>query len=119
MADTNYEVLIKAMDILKRIEDLRFKKGWSIYMMAKESALDQATIAAWYYKGRKPSVDSLEKICDGFDITMSRFFADDSDDEQVVLTQSQKELLNCWDTLSRRQKASMLQLMKDIPNNNL
>ncbi|MDF2838376.1 MAG: helix-turn-helix protein [Evtepia sp.] len=102
------------MDILKEIENMRLKRGWSIYTMAKECGLDQSTISAWYHKGRKPSVESLEKLCEGFGITMSRFFA--VDDELITLTREQRELLNCWDALSKKQKVSTLQLIKDMPN---
>ena len=105
------------MDILKRIDAIRMKKGWTIYVLAKETGLDQATIAAWYHKNRMPSIESLEKICDGFGISMSRFFA--GDDERVALTPEQRELLDSWDALSKKQKISALQLIKDIPNHNL
>lgn len=102
------------MDILQKIEAMRMQKGWSIYTMAKECGLDQSTISAWYHKGRKPSVESLEKLCEGFGITMSRFFA--VDDEPITLTREQLELLDYWDALSKRQKVSTLQLIKDMPN---
>lgn len=101
------------MDILQRIEILRIKKGWkSIYEMAKECDLDQSTISAWYTKGRNPSVESLEKICKGVGITMSRFFAEEQ--ESVSLTHEQRDLLDHWDMLSKKQKSSTLQLIKDM-----
>jgi transcriptional regulator with XRE-family HTH domain len=84
------------------------------YPVSKECGLDQSTISAWYHKGRKPSVDSLEKLCEGFGITMSRFFA--AEDDQVTLTREQRELLRCWDALSKKQRVATLQLIKDMPN---
>lgn len=62
------------MDTLTRIIELREKRGWTIWKLSEKSGIDQTTISAWYKKGRSPSVSSLEKICEAFDITMSQFF---------------------------------------------
>ena len=58
------------MDILNRIADLRCRKGWSEYELAKRSDLPQSTISSWYKKEMLPSIPSLEKICTGLGITL-------------------------------------------------
>ena len=103
------------MDILYKIDTLRMKKGWTIYTLAKESGLDQSTISAWFSKNRTPSIESIEKICEGFGISMSQFFADDNG--LISLTPEQCELLDNWNNLSKKQRAATLQLIKDMPNN--
>lgn len=59
-------------DILARIIKLRQARGWSEYQLAVKSALPQSTISSWYRKDLVPSVQSLEKICAAFDISLSQ-----------------------------------------------
>ena len=54
-------------------------KGWTEYQLAEKSGLTQSTISSWYRKNMIPSIPSLEKICTAFGITLSQFFADESD----------------------------------------
>ncbi len=44
-----------------------------------------------------PTLPTLQKICEGLDITMSQFFLED--ESRVDLTEKQKELLLLWDDL--------------------
>ena len=45
---------------------------------------------------------TLEKICDGFGITLSQFFAED--DKVLDLTKDQEELLKNWNSMDSRQQ---------------
>ena len=45
---------------------------------------------------------NLEKICDGFGITLSQFFAED--DKVLDLTKDQEELLKNWNSMDSRQQ---------------
>lgn len=100
------------MDILGRITENRQKRGWSEYQLAERSGIPQSTISSWYKKGMTPTFSSLEKICAAFGISLSRFFEDGT--EPVTLTSDQRELLEKWDQLSAKQKASFLSLMDSI-----
>ena len=70
------------MDVLARITALRTGRNWSEYQLAERSGLTQSTISSWYRKNMMPSIPSLERICDAFDITLSQFFLED--DKQAV-----------------------------------
>ena len=56
-----------------------------------------------------PSLDSLEKICSSFGITLSQFFADN---DMVELTQDLKAIFEEWKVLSPSQKEAVLQMIK-------
>lgn len=62
------------MDVLARIIELRDARGWSEYQLAEKSGMAQSTISSWYRKRMLPTIPSLEKICDAFDITLAQFF---------------------------------------------
>ena len=96
------------MDILKRLTDERNKRNWSEYQLAKNSDITQSTISTWYRKNMQPSVSSLEKICSGLGITLSQFF---SEEEAVELSKEQKQILERWDALSKKQKEAVINII--------
>ena len=99
-------------DILAEITRLRLNRNWSEYQLAQHSGISQSTISTWYRKNQVPTIQTLEKVCFGFGITLSQFLA--NDDDAVSLTESQKELLDCWAALTETQQALFMQLFKNI-----
>ena len=93
------------MDVLKRIVELRNKRSWTEYELAKNSGLPQSTISSWYRNNMLPSLTSLEKICNGFSITLSAFFCEAED--VIDLTPSQKKLLDQYNSLTKSQKEKL------------
>ena len=99
-------------DVLQEITRLRLERGWTEYELAQRSTLPQSTISSWYRKKMLPSLASLEKICQAFDMTMAQFLAENGNLTEI--TPEQKCLLQKWELLSPRQKASFLDLMDSI-----
>ena len=99
-------------DILAEITRLRLNRNWSEYQLAQHSGISQSTISTWYRKNQVPTIQTLEKVCLGFGITLSQFLA--NDDDAVSLTESQKELLDCWAALTETQQALFMQMFKNI-----
>lgn len=75
------------MDVIKRIDDLRKQRGWSVYKLAEESTLTQSTISNMFTRGTVPTIYTLQQICDAFGITLSEFFA------ETVTLSNQEELM--------------------------
>ena len=101
------------MDVLAEITRLRLQRNWTEYELAQHSGLSQSTISTWYRKNQVPTILTLEKICHGFGITLSQFFAGDED--TVRLTANQRELLDYWAALTETQQSLFLELFKNIP----
>lgn len=99
-------------DVLKEITRLRIKRKWSEYELAKNSGLTQSTISTWYRKNQTPTIQTLDKVCKGFGITLSQFFAEG--DDAVFLTSVQKEMLDSWSALNEAQKQLILDLLKSM-----
>ena len=99
-------------DILSAITQYRLERGWSEYQLAEHSGLPQTTISSWYRKNMIPTVPSLEKICSAFGITLSQLFAEGED--VVVLTESQKKLLEVWSRLTEEQQAVVFALIEKM-----
>jgi len=99
-------------DILQEISQLRLKRNWSEYELAKNAGIAQSTISTWYRKKQIPSIPTLEKVCQGFGITLSQFFAEE--DEAIFLTEEEKEVLENWNSLTEKQRVLFLELFKSI-----
>lgn len=94
------------MDILGRITDLREKRGWSEYRLAKEAGIPQSTITNLYKRENSPTVSTLEAICRAFGISLAQFFSDIDDKQQ--LTDDQRGLLENWLLLPKTQKEKVM-----------
>lgn len=99
------------MDVLDRLNRLREARGWSMYRLSIESGLSQSTIANIFQRNAIPGIDTLEKICQGFRITLSQFFADG---EMVELSPELEEVFDNWYTLTPEQKSIILAVMKEF-----
>lgn len=100
------------MDVLKKILDLRTERGWSEYRLSVESEIPQTTISSWYRKKICPTIPSLEKICKAYNITMSQFFNESS--ENISLTEKQTKLIEQFSRLEVDQQDSLLEFLKTL-----
>lgn len=97
------------MDTLARLEQLLHERGWTEYKLSKECGLAQSTIGNIFRRNTAPSLATLETICNGFGITLSQFFTEES---LVELTPELKELFDAWIYLKPNQKEAVLQMLK-------
>jgi len=100
------------MDVLERIKELRDGRGWSNYRLAKEAKISENALNNLFRRNNVPTIPTLESICAGLGITLSQFFADGN--EPVALSDTQREMLNTWDSLTDEQKISLLDFIKKI-----
>ena len=101
------------MDVLERILYYRKQKNWTEYQLAEKSGLTQSTISSWYRKNMLPTIPSLEKLCDAFDITLAQFFLENSE-EAVTLNEKQLKLLNNCVKLSPEQFDALLHFLDTL-----
>ena len=81
------------VDLLKRISDLLTARGWTEYALAEKSGIPASTINSWFsQKKASPKLVTLEKLCKGFEISLSEFFLE-TEERTVTLTKKQMELL--------------------------
>ncbi len=61
---------------LLKIRKLMKERNWSVYRLAKEADIPYSSLNSLFQKNNQPTLSTLEKICDGFHISMSEFFQD-------------------------------------------
>jgi transcriptional regulator with XRE-family HTH domain len=68
--------IIRYDDIYDRISELCEERGWSNYKLMNESGIAKSTFYNMLEKKSVPQIDMIQKICDGFNMTLGEFFAD-------------------------------------------
>ena len=104
MSDENY--------IIDRIEQLCEQKQMSRYRLAQKSGISQSSISTLLNRQSVPTIQTLEKICKGLDMTLAQFFSED--DELPNLTEEQKRLLTTWNAMNKQEKALVEAYMQGI-----
>jgi transcriptional regulator with XRE-family HTH domain len=62
-------------EVLQKIQTLMDEREWSLYKLAQKSGIPYSSLSSLFRKDNQPTISSLEKICAGFHITLSEFFA--------------------------------------------
>lgn len=101
------------MNILDKITILRKERHWSEYQLAEKSGLTQSTISSWYRKNMLPSIPSLAKICDAFEISLSQFFLDEND-KSIPLNDKQIKFLNSASKLNDDQLNKLISFLDTL-----
>ena len=91
--------------INERIKHLRKEKGWSINYLAMESGLTQSTLNNLYSRNTEPKISTLRAICGAFGITLSEFFKEEENED---------ELIRRVRLLSQENKKALLQIVKNL-----
>lgn len=89
-------------EIIERIKSLCEARSWTLYRLAKESEITYSTLCTMLHKTTAPSIPTLIKICNGFNITLSEFF--DTQNENALLTAAEKTHLEKWRNLTPKNK---------------
>ena len=98
--------------IIDRIEQLCEKKHISRYRLAQKSGIAQSSISTLLNRKSVPTIQTLEKICEGLDMTLAQFFA--GDDKLPDLTEEQKSLLEEWNAMDEQQRQLVKAYMQGI-----
>ncbi|MCM1307371.1 MAG: helix-turn-helix domain-containing protein [Butyrivibrio sp.] len=101
------------LNILEKITELRTERQWTEYQLAEASGLTQSTISSWYRKDMLPTLPSLIKICDAFNISVSQFFIEDNS-QAVLLNEKQTKLINAASKLTSEQFNALLDFLQSL-----
>jgi DNA-binding Xre family transcriptional regulator len=63
------------MDKVKRVQDLVAERHMTLYQLTQVSGISDSTLRSTRRRGGQLTVDTIERICDALDITLSEFFA--------------------------------------------
>ncbi|MDD6440702.1 MAG: helix-turn-helix transcriptional regulator [bacterium] len=109
---------MKLNKLLTKIQELLDERNWTLYRLSKEANIPYSSLNSLFLKNNQPTVSTLEKVCDGFHITLSEFFSEDTPyrDETPLITEDEKVILNTFRNLSKKDKQKYLEIMKILNN---
>lgn len=106
-------------DIPERIKQLMLQKDWSRYELMRQSGVAKTTLYKTIAGESIPGVDILQKICDGFGISVKDFFSPEKEFvPHVDYTTEERELIEIHRSLNAEQRASVLGYARGIANMN-
>lgn len=85
--------------VVNHVKELCEQRGWTLYRLAKNSGIAYSALNTMIKKNHIPTINSLIKICKGFDITVSQFFQD-----MQPPTDEQSEIMHLWNCLDENSK---------------
>ena len=99
------------MNVGARITQLRVAHGISQYALWKRSGIAQGALSQYESGLKTPGIDTIERICNAFGISLSDFFDEQSSQSTCIeLSTEEIELIRCYRLLtpSQRQDASLI-----------
>ena len=100
------------MSVLDKIKKLKRERGWSTYKLAYEAGLTQSTLSNMFARGTCPTVDTLERICDAFGISLSEFF--NENDKVIHVSKDELELLDGYRSLTEKEKDAVKSMVSAL-----
>ncbi len=99
-------------DVIEHIKELCREREWSYYRLAAEAGISYSTLNNMIHRSNIPTIPTLQKICDGFGISLSDFFAEGY--ENANLTKSQNEMLELFSSLHKNDRQLLVAYAKGL-----
>ncbi|MGN0326930.1 MAG: helix-turn-helix domain-containing protein [Lachnospiraceae bacterium] len=101
--------------VLDRIQQLLTFNQWSLYKLAKESDLPYSSLNNLVNRRTCPTIATLEKICNGFNISLSNFFKFTKNPlRNETISEEEQKLLNAYASLSQKDKELLTAYLKGL-----
>ncbi len=103
------------MNILQRIEALCLQRNMSKYRLSQLTGISQSAFSKMSREQSTLSLETIQRICDAFGISMAQFFSENED--YPDLTPQQREILKSWGLLSENKRnyiLLMIEKLKDL-----
>lgn len=98
--------------VAERIKELCDKRGFSKYRLARLTGMSQTALGNIFAKTSIPTIPTLEKICEAFNISLAQFFAGEGD--RPDLTDAQREILELWSELNAEEQKILLKFIRSL-----
>ncbi len=103
------------MNVMERIDELCRQRNISKYRLSQITGISQSAFSKMARQQFSLSLETLQRICEAFGISMAQFFSETG--EYPDLTAQQKQLLHFWTLLDGKKRdyaLLMIEKMIDI-----
>ena len=95
--------------INEKILRLSQEREWSTYELAQRADITHSTLNSSINRDTPPKIDTLERICDAFGITLAQFFLED--EQMEILSAEEKELIARFRRMPPEKQRALLELL--------
>ncbi|MBO4770641.1 MAG: helix-turn-helix transcriptional regulator [Clostridia bacterium] len=113
MKENDPDILEAIHNIMNAIDSLRASAGLSINALATEAEISDNTLKPIIHRERCPSIPTLIRLCNCFDLPLWKFFLI-SDGEDQYGHQQSKEMLELFELLEPKHKKLLLYIAKEL-----
>ncbi len=103
------------IDVLQEIEKRLELLGWSHYKLAKRSGITESTLSSMFQKRNLPTLFTLERICNAFEISVEQFLAG-RQPKAGKLTEEQEAWLMLYDKMHPDEQQAVMNAVKQFKN---
>ena len=98
-------IFLTENDVIERIKFLLEFNHWSVYKLAKQSSIPYSNLNNIFNRNTCPSIPTLQKICNGFQISLSEFFDFQTNPLRLdTITEDEQNIINSYNSLSSTDK---------------
>ena len=102
--------------VIERIEQLCDHKNMTHYRLAKNAGIHQSSLTVLLNRSSTPSIHTLNKICKGFDLSLSHFFSNERRD--IDLTGSKNYIIDVWSKVEEYDRKLIMAYLDGIKAKN-
>lgn len=100
------------MDVLEKIKKMQEERGWSTYKLSLESGITQSTLSNMFSRGTCPTIETLELICEAFNISICEFFSDG--EKTTYLSNNERDFIKKYRALPEHEKNAIFALVNNL-----
>lgn len=108
-----YKGVFSVIDVLQEIERRLELLQWSHYELAKRAGITESTLSSMFQKRNLPTLFTLERICNAFEIPMEQFLLGNKA-ASGDLTEAQTEWLTLFDKLYPDEQTAILRTIRQL-----
>ena len=94
----------------KKIFDMCEERNWTLYTLSEKTDIPYSTLNSAINRDAPPKIDTLERICEAFGISLAQFFIKD-DEEFEVLNEKEKEIIALFRKLPEEKQKALIELL--------
>lgn len=99
------------MNVIDKIRELQWERGWTDYKLAQAADVSQSSLATLFARRTPPKLEMLQRICEAFGITLAQFFLEDERIE--LLSESERKMLSSFRKLPPEKQNALIELFSD------
>ena len=95
--------------INEKISKMCDDRKWTLYQLAEQTDIPYSTLNSCINRNAAPKIDTLQRICDAFGITLAQFFMEDQQLE--ILSSEEKRLVTLFRKLPEEKQQALIELI--------